>query len=75
MCCAEVITMVSGLVALSSLHVSTVIIGGCAQTAVVGDPMQVVSLLFFLCPTFVRLLIKARVEHVGCAFSGIMMYC
>ena len=34
------------------------ILVGCAQTAAVGDPMEVVSLLFFCAPKFVRLLIQ-----------------
>ena len=34
------------------------ILVGCAQTAAVGDPMEVVGLLFFCALKFVRLLIQ-----------------
>ena len=35
-----------------------IILVGCAQTAAVGDPMEVVGLLFFCALKFVRLLIQ-----------------
>ena len=34
----------------SVFYPSMLILVGCAQTAAVGDPMEVVGLLFFLCP-------------------------
>ena len=46
-----------------------IILVGCAQTAAVGDPMEVVGLLFFCALKFVRLLIQVYCKLDGPFFG------